>query len=391
MTILLNNARILMMSMMFSGAAAAGIRFDPVRVFPESPQRGQPILLLLQSNWPDGCGGTIETKVNVDRIDVIAKPRRDPGVGCTQALVPFTELINPAESLPAGRSFADRVEVRYFVQNADGQNQIFDEDIISFGAVPPIKAALLSGSFSSKSLELSGLFLDQQEGVISTLLSDYNERGESSWRFGAGRLHGNVYVGDLTSYRQIVCVRAPCPRAAPDSTGTISLVVLNQNELVVRFQRSLEPELDGTYSYQRMVFTRAPTLPGAEQEESWLPDLVGEWLVGVTGNQQENASFKRYRIQYIGRLLVNARQFDRRYSAVSVTNPSDFFEINCSDARPVDGIIGCEISDFSALGRRCDVNFEPNSVALGQLKVPATCTKAAEAIETEFLMQRLSR
>jgi len=391
MDALLKNTRIFLTGLLLSSYAAADSRFDPVRAFPESPQRGQPILLLVQSDWPDGCGGTIETKINVDRIDVIAKPNRVLGVGCTQALVPFTELINPAAQLPASVIFADRVEVRYFVQDATGQNQIIDTDAITFSTAAPSPASLLSGSFSSKSLDLSGLFLDQQEGVISTLLSDYNQQGQSSWRFGAGKLHGNVYVGDLTSYQQIVCVQAPCPRAAANSTGKISLLLLNQNEVIARYQGALTPVLDGTYRYQRMVFNRAPTLPGADQEESWLPDLVGEWLVGVTGNAREAASFKRYRIQYIGRLLADSRLFDRRYSAVSATDPSDFFEINCTDARPVDGIIGCSIANFSALTRRCAVDFEPSSVALGQLRAPATCARAGDILETEFLMQRLSR
>jgi hypothetical protein len=384
-------ARMVLAALLISGSAFAGIRFDPVRVFPEAPQRGQPVLLLVESMWPNGCGGKLETQVFADRIEIILKPNRDPAVVCTQALVPFTELINPAQLLPANVAFVDRVFVRYSVQSDGASNQLMDEDVINFGATVPAKTALISGSFSSKSLALSGLFLDQQEGVISTLLSDYDERGSSSWRFGAGVLHGNVYVGDLTSYQQIVCIRAPCPRAAPNSTGKISLLVLNQNEVIARYQDALTPELDGTYRYERMVFTRSPVLPGPQQEESWLPDLVGEWLVGVTGNQRENAVFKRYRIQYLGRLLVDSRSFDRRYSAVSVTDTNDFFEINCSDARPVDGIIGCTLRDFPALARRCDASFEPSSLALGQLRIPATCARAGDVLETEFLMQRLGR
>ena len=388
---IMRKTNLLMLALLMSGTAFAGLRLDPVRVFPEAPQRGQPVLLLVESMWPNGCGGKLETQVFANRIEIIAKPNRNPSVVCTQALVPFTELINPAPLLPANVAFADRVSVRYLVRGEGASDQLMDEDVINFGATAPARAALLSGSFSSNSLALSGLFLDQQEGVISTLLSDYDERGSSSWRFGAGVLHGNVYVGDLTRYQQIVCVRAPCPRATPSSTGKISLLLLNQNEVIARYQDALTPELDGSYRYQRMVFTRAATLPGPQQEESWLPDLVGEWLVGVTGNQRENAAFKRYRIEYLGRSQVDARSFDRRFAAVSLTDLNDTFAINCSDARPVDGTISCNLRDFPALARRCDASFEPSSVALGQLRIPATCTRVGDVLATEFLMQRLAR
>jgi hypothetical protein len=380
---------VFVLTSLLAAAAHAGLRFDPLSVHPAKPQSGQPILLLLQSSWNDGCGGALEVRVSSERIDVFQIPNSAPGRICTQAVVPFDALINPQESLAASARFASRVEVRFFRRNFSLTDELLDTDIVEFSATPPMPSNVLSGSFSARSLDTSGLFVDQQEGVISTLLSDYDDQGRSSWRFGAGKMHGDVYIGELSRFQQIRCVTAPCPRAIADAVGKINLLALNANELLVSFRNALSPDVSGsaTYRYERLVFNRPAILPGADSADSWIPDLVGEWLLGVTGTNKESADFKRYRINYIGRVFTDTNILDRRFNVVSTTNPADFFAIICRDDRPVDGDLRCRLSNYRALQRSCAVSFEPTAVTPGNVRIAASC----EALETEFVMQRLGR
>lgn len=378
---------VLLWAISFSLSAFAQLRFNPVTVHPANPQSGQPFLLLLRSYWNDGCGGSLDVRASAERVDLIQIPRTGPDLVCTQVISAFDELINPQEKLPANTQFAAKVEVRLFKRDAAGMDELLDTDIVEFSSTRPATQNLVSGSFSADTLEVSGLFVDQQEGIMSTLLSDYDEQGRSSWRFGAGKLHGDSYIGELSRYNQIVCVRAPCPRVAADSVGKIYLVALNANELFVSYRNALAPDVASirTHHYQRLVFNRAPRLPN-DPLDGWVPDLVGEWLVGVTGTNTESAEFKRYRISYVGRLVIDPNG-PIRFSAEALTGPRDSFEILCSDDRPVDGVQGCRIEKFAALSRVCDASIAPNDVVFGNVRVAAGC----EELETEFLMQRLGR
>lgn len=377
-----------LLASMLSGIVNAGIRFDPVSVHPAKPQSGQPILLLLRSYWNNGCGGTLDIRVSAERIDIFQIPKNSPGVFCSDALVPFAELINPQENLTANTQFAGRVEVRLFSRNSSVIDQLLDSDIVEFTPSAPASSNVVSGSFASETLDISGLFLDQQEGVLSTLLSDYDEQGRSSWRFGAARMHGDVYVGDLSRYQQIRCITAPCPRAVAESVGKINLIALNANELFVSYRNALSPDASSaTHRYQRLIFNRAATLPSVQSADAWIPDLVGEWLVGVTGNRLENADFKRFHIRYIGQPLADPGSFDRRFSAVSATNPADFFEIVCRDDRPVDGVQACRLHNYRALQRSCSASFLPTEVTLANVRIAASC----DSLATELVMQRLGR
>jgi hypothetical protein len=377
-----------LLSLWLCTAAHAGLLFDPLSIHPAKPQSGQPILLLVQSSWNDGCGGVLDVRVSSTRIDVFQIPNNAPGRVCTQAIVPFEEIINPQETLGNTR-FANRVEVRFFRRNSNLSDALIDTDIVEFSATAPATSNVLSGSFSARSLDVSGLFIDQQEGVLSALVSDYDSQGRSSWRFGAGKMHGDVYVGTLARYQQIRCVTTPCPRAAADAVGEINLIALNANELFVSYRNVLSSDVaaTATYRYERLVFNRAATLPSAESPDSWIPDLVGEWLLGVTGSNRENAEFKRYRISYNGRVFSDSNQQNRRFSAVSVTNPTDIFEIICRDDRPVDGDLRCRLSNYRALQKTCDASFTRPEVTLGNVRIAARC----DTLDTEFLMQRLGR
>ncbi len=372
---------------LFSAAAVAGFRLDPVSVHPANPQIGKPILVLVRYAWSDGCLGTLDVRVNPSRIDIIQIPNNVPSNVCTQALVPYEEIFNPQDYLDANARFENQVEVRFFRRNFDLTEELLDTDTVRFGSIAPQSSAIPSGSFSTQSIGYSGLFVDQQEDLFSAVLSDYDQQGRGSWRYAAGKMHGDVYLGDLSSYHQVQCVQAPCPRAVPDSTGRINIVVLNPNEMVVSYRNALAGDVpsNSTHFYTRLIFNRADSLPGPDSGYAWLPDLVGEWLVGVTGTNQENPEFKRYRISYSGIDVINP--MNRNFNVRSAINESDSFRIVCSDDRPVDGEINCNIDTFQSLTRRCSARFSPTDVTHGNARFPATC----DSLETEFILQRLGR
>jgi hypothetical protein len=376
------------LSMALTMAAHAGVRFDPVSVHPAKPQTGQPILLLVQSRFSNGCGGSLDVRVSPERIDITQIPRTGVEI-CAAVISPFDVLINPQDRLAAGASLASRVEVRYFIRNASGTDELADTDTVEFGNAAPAVSNVFSGSFASERLSVSGLFVDQQEGVISTMLTDYDEQSRNSWRFGAGKMHGNVYVGELSRFQQIRCVTVPCARAVADAVGKIYMIALGPNELFVSYRNALAPDVSGsgTYRYTRLTFNRPTTLPGAESLDAWIPDLEGEWLAGVTGTSQDNADFKRYRIRYLGRPLIDPVSLDRRFIAQAVTNSVDSFEIICRDERPVDGTFVCRLNNYRAMARACEADFAPSVVTLGNLRTDAECN----AVATEFVMQRLGR
>jgi hypothetical protein len=372
--------------------ALAGVRFDPVSVHPQTPQRGKAVLIKVESFWPNGCAGTLRVTADAGRVDVIADSSASADRICSALAVPILELINPADFLPADVRFSDAVEVRYLTRESQSAAPlVLDTDTIAFSDQKPAATALPSGSFSSPQLEFSGLSIDQQEGTLSTLLSDYDLAGDGGWRFGAGQLHGDVYVGELARYQKITCIRAPCPRAAIAETGSMNLLVLNPNALLVSYRDVLETGLPSTVQYERMVFNRPANLPRPGDEDSWVPDLSGLWLAGVLGNAGTPPDIRRFRISYLGEVAVDAGINRRHYSAQSDSIRSDDFEIVCSDERPVDGVIGCQIKGFRALEGQCDSFFAPSDVVLGALRAAGTCTGSRGDIDTEFFLQRLER
>jgi hypothetical protein len=372
--------------------ASAGQLFDPITVHPAEPQRGQPVLIKVESFWPSGCGGSISVEAAANRVDVVLDSGQPSDRLCTSVIVPIVELINPADFLPNGARLSDEVEVRLLRRNSSNSApEKIDEDRISFTANAPKAKRLPTGSFSSAELETSGLFLDQQDSMLSTLLSDYDTQGKASWRFGAGSMHGDVYVGSLPRYQQVQCITAPCPRAAPADDAKINVLVLNPNELVVSYRNALSPGLRSTYRYQRLVFNRAAELPNVSAEDGWVPDLGGTWLIGVLGTSSSNAELRRFEVKYLGAVDNDSGLNRRTFFAQSGQSRSDNFSIVCTDARPVDGIIDCRIESFLAQLGTCETSFEPVDVAADQVRATANCGKDNASVETEFFMQRLSR
>jgi hypothetical protein len=386
----LQNALLAAATLLSCSAANAGLLFDPVTVHPAEPQRSQPFLLLVESAWSSGCGGTLRVQATAQRIDVIADESAAADRICTTVVVPFVELVNPADSLPPNAAFDAKVLVRYVLRSGGTMpDRELDRDEINFSTQAPPAVELMAGSFVTDALQASGLFVDRQDHVLSALLSDYDAQGRSSWRVGAGMLHGNVFQGEFPRYQTVQCIQAPCPRALPATPGTIRMLIRNQNELVVSFKDVFADPL--TVNYRRFVFTRSAELPKPNEPGAFVPDLSGEWLVGLLGNNTINAEIRRYNVRFTGEVQADSGLDRFRYTVDSIGSRSDRFEIICSDERPVDGIVGCQVLGLRSLDGQCDSFFVPEDVVNGQLRTPASCKTNAGEIDTEFFMQRIER
>lgn len=390
------------LAMLCAGAAQASFLRDSVTVHPEVIKRGSSFLLLVEDSWSSGCGGQLSFTATPTRIEILAFEAARPNVGCTAVQVPFSELIDARAALAPGSDFAPTLEVRYS-KRFEGLRDDVETDVISFSAEAAAPLALESGSFVSALLPLSGLFIDQQDGTLSTSLSEYDAEGRGSWFYSAGKANGNAYIGDLRSYRKIQCVSAPCPRAAPDKIGQVLMVVRDQNNISIKYRGVLsgaEASLN-LVSYHRFDFARSATLPSADQVGFQLPELEGDWIGGILSTPNSESALGQLRIRYQG--SNNERGFPTYVFNAFAQGPRASslpqFSIQCSDARPVDGLIGCEIQGLKVQGSTasgspsqafsCDASFAPDELGPTKLSTLASCARDGTSFDAMFSLRRL--
>jgi hypothetical protein len=367
-------------------SAQAGILPNNLKIFPAQVQRGTPFVLVVDDSWPT-CIGTVRTTVTSTRIDVVADGTTQPGVGCTAEIKPFKQVINPRLLLPTTIDFANSVEVRYTKRDDNGSRT--EIDTVSFAASSSATVELESGSFTSANLPVAGLFLDQQDKVLTVTLNDYDDQGRGSWFYGAGSMNGNVFTGQLSSFVVTgVCVRTPCPRAVAARTTDVSLVIVDQQTALVSLGGNLSPTLaNKTFEYERFEFV-ASTLPPASRVGFELPELLGNWIGGTVASGSRRAALAEVSIRYRGADAVRGLA-DYYFDALPVPATSTsrpLFTIRCADDRPVDGEIGCALENYEpAPGVQCEAYFSPGEVGPNALSVPVGCSNG---VETRFLLRR---
>lgn len=374
-------------------SAAAQLQRDSLSVHPAAPQRDGPWLILLQDYWPTGCGGTVDTRVSADSIEIIA--RQSQADFCTAVVLPFQQLINPQDL--AGRDFRFDPSVTVNYRYDDGQGtQLRDSTQFSFGADDNRPVQVQTGSWVAAGLESSGLFIDQQGEVLTAALLDYDTDGRASWYYSAGKVDGSVYVADMQSYAEIVCVTEPCSRAAPNHGGRINMLLRDENEVLVSFDGVLQSTRvahQAVYAYQRLDFQRSPELAdiccGTPP-----PDLVGIWVGGVEGNAQRPDDFRSLVIKYAGIDLssgLERHHFDVYPADLSAgIDPSlALFGISCGDERPVDGPISCSLQDYRYGELSCEASFGYAAVGVERVRVAAVCTGGDMPFESRFHLFRL--
>lgn len=378
--------------LLINSAAHAEILRNDLNVYPAVIQRGSPLLILVESAWSSGCQGTLSIRATPELIEVLADESASANRICTAVIVPFQQLFNPRAALAGGLNFAESFSVRYTKRPRVGQDYVESETIrFSNLAAEPFK--LEPGSFVTDQLSSSNLAIDQRGAVVTTNLSDYDVGGRGTWFFGSGKLNGNVYISEPASYRTIQCIRAPCPRAAPDQSGNMLMLIRDQNTLLVNYQNMLSgPQAAlATLQYRRFNFLPNSNLPSAEAVGFSLPDLEGRWLAGVLASGAREAALSEVTIRYVGRLLADPSAGSRfqAFARDRSGNERPSFAIDCKDQRPVDGPIACSLSNFSYQNSRCDASFDPQAVGPSRLDASASCGGANDSFETRFVLRRL--
>jgi hypothetical protein len=366
--------------------AQAGMLPNRLQIYPESIQQGSPFLLSIQDTF-GGCGGSLRMEVTRSRIEVIAEDRI--AEACPRIVIPVSRLYNPRASLPAGIDFDARIDVVYSKRTSGGTST--ETESVTFVGEPEAPIMLDSGSFITTALEASGLYLDQQGKTLTLTLNDY-ENGRGTWFFGSGQLNGNVFIGQLSSFNEIVCIRAPCPRSAPARSGDVMAVFLSQQEVIASFSASLNPNFaDQVFEYQRFEF--APTtLPSPPATSFKLPDLSGKWIGGLSSTESNRGMFTDFSIRYRGQ--DDSRGLtDYYFDAIPIPatgGSQPIFTVRCADERPVDGIVGCSIEDYQPrVGLSCDSSFSPGEVGPKSLTVAMSCSERESSFETSFVLRRL--
>lgn len=367
-------------------------------VHPPNVTRDAPFLILVEDAWADGCGGRVEASVDATTIEIVAT-LASPILGrvCTSVVTPFKQLINPRSVAGAGIEFADAVTINYLVNNGNGA-ELRSTGQINFSVAPNLPALIQTGGWTTSKLESSGLFIDQQDGILSAALFDYGADNEASWYYAAGAVNGNVYVGAMQRFGLINCVTQPCPRAAPIAGGTINVLLKDANEILVGYEGIEFPSglFDGNAEamlYKRLDFARSPSLPvdpGPGNE--LLPDLVGDWVGGIGGEGARVDDFRALTIVYSGlddSTGVSSHVFEAYRSAeFNAGNAVPEFLLVCGDLGPVLSGVHCRLEGYVYGGQVCISEFGYAAVGERRLATAAVCGLDVDPVQTRFELYR---
>ncbi len=275
---------ILLLLMCLTGAHALAQQpaQDVLQVHPAQLSRTQPFLIEINHYWPDLCGGRFETQVSTSSIDITAISISSFGAVCAAAIQPFTRLFNAQTLMEEPIEFDETVRLRFYQQIADVPPRLISERLVIFSEQPNAPAHIQSGSWISTDLQNSGLFIDQQDSLITAGLMDFNQQGDPMWAFSAGSLNGNVLIATMHQYveHEVCTIGGDCTRATPVNQGQILLLMRNYNEIVVQYENVLSSTLIDNESakiYQRLNLVRPSQLPDFNGQPA--PNLLGQWII----------------------------------------------------------------------------------------------------------------
>lgn len=360
---------------------------DALRVYPEQPRKDGALLLLIVDEWSNGCGGEIRTTVTADLIEIAALPSQ--AELCTQVVTPFFDLIDPRERAGADADFADEVTVNYLF---DGELRA--SRTIRFGSESGPAERFQTGSWTNATLANHGLFIDQQGDVLTAALLDYDADGKATWYYAAGKVEGQVFSADMVRYGEIVCVTAPCPRAAPVRQGRVNLLWFDSDVLIAGFSGVLESGLGQVFNqhvYQRLDLYRSPELPQPSPGELPLPDLIGNWLGGVQGDGARADDFRALVVKYGGLDLsgaTDAHYFDVYPGAGAGGDPGQVeFRIRCAGG--VSGTAECSLENYRSSGADCAASFAYSAVGVDRVRTSVQCSSDTLSFNSLFQLFRL--
>jgi hypothetical protein len=380
--------------------ATAQMLADRISLHPEHIAADAPFLILVEDYWPNGCGGELQVEVRADSIEILARTARfsEPRA-CTEALQPFTRLINPRDFAPQGFRFAAAVKVNYRFDAGSGTELRESEDLV-FSELGNAPAAAEIGTWTTPLLENSGLFIDQQGDLLTAALFDYDAQGRASWHYTGAFVNGNVLIGPMQRYGQAVCVTTPCPRALPVGTGQVRMLIDGRSRIWVEYDNVLAAGLpSGAIEYRRLDFVRNPELEGVGLDA---PDLVGRWIGGVSAASNARgepvpAALGQWELLYGGydnqsglpQLYFHA--YAAPFQVVDGRPPAAplAYRVECSDKRPVDGPVECVIESFPHPLGACRISFAFEAAGYSQINAKAECGSPNAEFGANFHLFRL--
>jgi len=392
----------LTLSLAISGATSAQALDQHISLHPQHIARDANFLILLEDTWPDGCGGRVTVTAQANLIDVLAVAAGpEANRPCTQALVPFKELIEPRLALAQGVEFAATVRVEYRFDSGGGA-QLIQSEALVFSDAANAAIEVDTGTWSTPALENSGLFIDEQDGLLTAALFDYSGEGRSTWFYTGSMSNGSVFIAPIFSYSTVVCVAAPCPRAVPTSEGRVRMLMLDRSRMLVYFDDVLADSAGGeVLDYRRLDFERSEALVEVDLK---VPDLIGHWVGGVSGSlgtehaERSAGEFGEWWIHYSGSPLVSGLT-EHVFAAYSqplpppVPNaipPAPAFSIVCADRTAADGRKECLVEGFPHPSGGCSASFPFDAAGTARLSAAADCGDSGRAFTTEFHLFKLS-
>lgn len=380
--------------------AAAQMLPDRLSLHPEHVAADADFLIKVEDAWPNGCGGELSVEVMADTIRILARAAQLPQpVACTEALQPFTRLINPRDHAPQGLRWADRVKVEYRMDVGSGPELRESESLVPSDQPNP-PAAVEIGTWTTSLLDNSAMLIDQQEGLLTAALFDYDSQGRASWHYTGGMLNGNTYIAPMQRYGLVECVTTPCPRAAPVQSGGVRMLVDGRSRMWVEFDDVLASSPSASaIEYTRLDFRRSPEL---ENVRLPAPDLIGHWLGGVAasvGPRGESlpAALGQWNVVYGGydntgglaRVVYNA--YAAPLQPIDGRPPSTplAWRVECTDLRPVDGPMHCMIDNYPHPQGSCTVSFAFDAAGHSQLDAEAECAGGSGEFSSGFNLFRL--
>ncbi len=351
-----------------------------IRNFPTNISQQGPWFILVQDQWINGCQGSFEIEVTASTIDIHAVPFAGaPGDFCAAVIVPFQYWVNPRDSAGADFQFDSSVTVNF---HFDGELRSTEQ--VVFNELGNTPTRVQTGSWVT-SLQNHGLFIDRQGDVMTMALFDYDGNGDATWSYGVGTIDGNVLSAELYSYGEIVCVTEPCDRTAPIRRGQVTMLVF-ENQLLATYVDALPSPsvVFTTMVYDRLDFQRPPELNIPNRQP--LPDLVGDWIGGMTGDAVRPDDLRAVSISFGGGTgigTINEWVFD-----VSTTASGEYlYSIFCTDIdqsrAPRCRVVGYFFGDYS-----CATDFAYRSVGVDRLQSAAACAGPEGSTESTFHLYR---
>lgn len=381
--------------------ASAQMLPDRLSLHPQHIAADAAFLIKIEDYWPNGCGGELSVEVQADSILILGRSAQfsEPRA-CTEALLPFTRLINPRDYAPQGLRWANLVKVEYRLDTGTGP-ELRESESFVVSDEPNAPAAAEIGTWSTPLLANAAMFIDQQDSLLTAALFDYDSDGRASWHYAGGMLNGNVYIAPMQRYGLVECVTTPCPRAAPVQTGSVRMLIDARSRMWVEFDNVLaNAPIAGAIEYTRLDFQRSPELAAAELPA---PDLVGRWVGGVAATfgprgEPLPAAVSQWDVVYGGYDNSESglqRVFYHAYPAPLFTAdgrpPSQplAWRVECVDLRPADGPLHCVIGDYPHPQGSCTVSFEFEAAGHSQVNAKADCGVPSASFGADFNLFRL--